>query len=521
MSKSEYYNVYTRKNTIINPLSIHNPLDNIFTDKNRPWNASLSPNSPGSAFGRQVDDLLDEWVGVSPPPAPKKTTPLARMEAIDLPPSLSSWETRESGGEQGEATNGEIDDSSPKSEKSSPKTATSGENSSEEQFPGGKGARSVIPPWRAPHLHKGLGNRSSLSFRSTSPLLHTSTPPHHICRGVVFTVFIPDNGDETPNLSMGREPYILHSMQYGGWQVEKCKQTGRIHVQGWAYAKDAKTYGAWHKILDSAFPWGVVWLKSMKGTPWDNYVYTTKEDTRFDFAEYMVKKTGCDHLRPQWPNSFQMAPPPNNKKQKVVQALINPLDEINGEDNLYTYQKEIWQIIRGPVDKRKVYWYYDPKGDCGKSFLTRCLVMNEPGTTWVATGKSADIMKAIQTVVDGVPGSKGKAPVEGLGIGGLRTVIIDVPRVCHHVPYASMEQLKNGNLFCSKYESGSLLINPVHTIVFSNSLPEWSTMSEDRWCVYKLTRSDGDVTSESVPYGQQELIPRPQNIGGIQSYWKQ
>jgi len=188
---------------------------------------------------------------------------------------------------------------------------------------------------------------------------------------------------------------------------------------------------------------------------------------------------------------------------------------------LYTYQKEIWQLVRGPVDKRKVYWYYDPKGDCGKSFLTRCLVMNEPGTTWVATGKSADIMKAIQTVVDGVPGSKGKAPVEGLGIAGLRAVIIDVPRVCNHVPYASMEQLKNGNLFCSKYESGSLLINPVHTLVFSNSLPEWSTMSEDRWCVYKLTRRDGDVTSEPVPFGQQELIPRAQNIGGIQSYWKQ
>ena len=66
-------------------------------------------------------------------------------------------------------------------------------------------------------------------------------------------------------------------------------------------------------------------------------------------------------------------------------------------------------------------------------------------------------------------------------------VIFDVPRDNgNKVSYKSIESIKNGVIFSSKYESGYKIFNSPHVIVFANCEPEYSSLSSDRWVVKNI-----------------------------------
>jgi len=56
--------------------------------------------------------------------------------------------------------------------------------------------------------------------------------------------------------------------------------------------------------------------------------------------------------------------------------------------------------------------------------------------------------------------------------------------------YSILEPLKDGMLFNSKYESGELIFNSPHVIIFSNEKPDFNNkyvnkMDKNRWRIYK------------------------------------
>jgi hypothetical protein len=66
-------------------------------------------------------------------------------------------------------------------------------------------------------------------------------------------------------------------------------------------------------------------------------------------------------------------------------------------------------------------------------------------------------------------------------------VIFDIPRVNKgQISYQALEQIKNGMLFNSKYESGMCRFNSPHILVFSNDEPHYESLSEDRWLIEEL-----------------------------------
>lgn len=141
--------------------------------------------------------------------------------------------------------------------------------------------------------------------------------------------------------------------------------------------------------------------------------------------------------------------------------LINPT---------YNYQIEILDIISKEPDERKVYWYWESNGNVGKSSFTKYLVVKH-NAMFIDEGKKADIMKACFDY----------------DFNRYNVVVIDIPRDNgNKVSYKSIESIKNGCIFSSKYESGFKAFNSPHLIVFSNFPPEMDKLSMDRWVVNEI-----------------------------------
>ena len=70
-----------------------------------------------------------------------------------------------------------------------------------------------------------------------------------------------------------------------------------------------------------------------------------------------------------------------------------------------------------------------------------------------------------------------------------RLIIIDIPRSAgDFCPFGAVEQIKNGLVTNGKLLKEAQVINfaPPHVWVFSNSLPDKSKLSGDRWDIVHL-----------------------------------
>lgn len=82
------------------------------------------------------------------------------------------------------------------------------------------------------------------------------------------------------------------------------------------------------------------------------------------------------------------------------------------------------------------------------------------GAFYCAGGKTADIL---------------------YGYSGQKIVVMDLARDSHdYVNYGALEQLKNGLVYNTKYESGMRMFETPHVVVFSNFPPDESKISSDR-----------------------------------------
>lgn len=167
----------------------------------------------------------------------------------------------------------------------------------------------------------------------------------------------------------------------------------------------------------------------------------------------------------------------SGKRYTNIELREEIVDYFVSEGCKYTsWQEEIIQILESPVDRRKIYWYYDYCGACGKSTFARHLrIKFGPKILILTSGKASDLAKILADVLEKVD---------------IKAIIFDIPRDREaKFNYGFMEEVKNGYLISGKYESCSLLFNAPHVIVMSNWMPDESKMSRDRWVINQI----GDV----------------------------
>lgn len=135
---------------------------------------------------------------------------------------------------------------------------------------------------------------------------------------------------------------------------------------------------------------------------------------------------------------------------------------------LYEWQQEVIDIVSEVPDDRKIHWYWDKRGNTGKTTLAKLLVYDHRAI--VVGGKNDNILHGATEFV-----REDKTYDKYI-------FIIDLSRTMeHYVCYEAIEKLKNGLWFSGKYESGMILIPPPHVIIFANYEPQYERLSLDRW----------------------------------------
>lgn len=215
--------------------------------------------------------------------------------------------------------------------------------------------------------------------------------------------------------------------------------TGTPHLQGYCEGKKVFRPFASFKKISNKIHW-----EKCKGDRASNTVYCGKDD-----------------------------------KLHTNMVIPVPLDKIERND-LRQEQLDIADkfIEREHKFGRKIYWYWENKGNWGKTILATYMV--DQMHALVVGGKAADAAYAVQMYLK----NNGTGP---------KIIIMDVPRTrsTEYISYEAIENIKNGMFFSSKYEGGMVRYNRPHVIVFANEPPETHRMSQDRWEITELTAPQG------------------------------
>lgn len=155
---------------------------------------------------------------------------------------------------------------------------------------------------------------------------------------------------------------------------------------------------------------------------------------------------------------------------KFPRILEDPLKN----KKYYDWQQKIIDVIEGPpANNRDVHWFWEKIGNVGKSMFCKHLLIKYDDVALVS-GKGADIKYNL---------------ISQLKKREINVVLIDIPRVNKdYISYAAIEEIKNGMIVNTKYESETTLFNFPHVFIFANQAPELGHLSEDKLIVHDLNK---------------------------------
>jgi len=130
---------------------------------------------------------------------------------------------------------------------------------------------------------------------------------------------------------------------------------------------------------------------------------------------------------------------------------------------LRDWQIEMYAVLRREPDSRMIYFVVDETGNSGKTWFAHYFCHMQEDAQVLCPGKKADMAFALCDVP--------------------RAVFIDCPRSKQgeFLQYDFIEEVKNGYVWCSKYESRFKVFKTPHVVVMLNEHPDMSKLSTDRY----------------------------------------
>ncbi len=213
-----------------------------------------------------------------------------------------------------------------------------------------------------------------------------------------------------------------------GFGREIAPTTGTPHLQGFWVFKNQKYFSQIKK------KWPRVSYRMMKGTESQNLKYYSKD------GNYTQHESWKDKLHAQ---------------------LLKRYDDVVWKE----WQQLVLDHINTVANNRDILWIWERKGNVGKSFLAKYIVLKYDCI--IADGKKANIFNQVKASLDNE-----KEP---------KIVLLDIPRHnLEYINYGVLEQLKDGLIYSGKYEGGICAFNYPHLIVFANEPPNMNALSKDR-----------------------------------------
>lgn len=138
------------------------------------------------------------------------------------------------------------------------------------------------------------------------------------------------------------------------------------------------------------------------------------------------------------------------------------------------FQKDIIDLIDQKEPGRLIHWFYEERGNTGKTFLGQ--ILHRLRGAIMVGGRASDILHALARVREIV----GQDPP---------IVVIDMSRAQSFPPglATTIENVSDGLFFSGKYESTMIDMKlPPHVFVFANYEPDISLLSVDRWRIHQI-----------------------------------
>lgn len=278
----------------------------------------------------------------------------------------------------------------------------------------------------------------------------------------------PDKFDDIPTCVDGK-PLIRYNIM----QLERAPTTGTLHFQGFIQLNEKLG----RKKLIELVPWLMgAHLEGTKGTDFEGRNYCAKSQTRvagpWEYGQFYGQGHRSDvdsviDLIRTGATEKQVAetmPGTYIRMHAGISKLISITTEAPKDPNFEprAWQKDILDKIKEEADDRHIIWVSDTVGGKGKSRLTKHLICEHKALC--LQGQLKDMIYAFINQ---------PAPI----------VVFDVSRAqaeySSHL-YTMAENLKNGFLFNSKYQSAQLTFKPPHVIFFSNALWDQTKWSAGR-----------------------------------------
>lgn len=249
-------------------------------------------------------------------------------------------------------------------------------------------------------------------------------------------------------------------------------ESGTPHLQGYIHFKQPRALSALKKVLPRAH------LEIARGTPEDNRRYCTKDNDFEEFGELPKQgkrneiaalreaiKAGernPKRLRDQYDAACRH---PHLMRQLLIDNMPKPATP---SIVLRPWQAQVIELVRGPPEDRKIHFYVDSTGNAGKSTFATYLESLFDDVQVIKPGRYPDMAFEL--------------------IDSTRILIMDCPRSrTELIQYNFLEDVKDGRVTNSKYESYQKRLGPCHVLVFMNEYPDSTKLSVDRVKVHEVS----------------------------------
>lgn len=132
------------------------------------------------------------------------------------------------------------------------------------------------------------------------------------------------------------------------------------------------------------------------------------------------------------------------------------------------WQEELNEYLNRPPVPREIVFVVDTRGNQGKSWFARFYSQTHDKVQILLPGKKADMAYALDQTS--------------------RVIFFDAPRSKQgeFIQYDFLEDIKNGYVFSTKYESRFKQLQECHVIVMMNEQPDGTKLSQDRYKIINL-----------------------------------
>lgn len=234
------------------------------------------------------------------------------------------------------------------------------------------------------------------------------------------------------------------------FQLERGAETDRLHFQGIISLKTKRTKAECLSVM-SPLPEFFEPCCNKSLAAGSEAFYVTKPDTRVDGP---------------WSDKDKVTYIPRQYRGKL--------------ESLYPWQKTVWDMA-DVFEDRIVNLILDKRGCNGKSTLAALMELHDRG---VDLPPLNDAEKLIQSLADILIATENRNP---------RTVFIDIPRSMKQDKlyglYAAIEQIKKGKVVDTRYSYKQWWFDAPQVWVFTNTMPDMTYLSGDRWRIWSISES--------------------------------